>query len=405
VKINIFVKLMMSFSLILMTGFWEAGSASAANGPFVCSSNFYQVISGQLNVLDPATGTYTSIGGQQADYYNGIGYNVLDNYIYGFKTSVTDNVGAVGDLVRIASDGTMTDLGPVSGMTPASYVNGSFDLAGNLYVRAGNNSIYKVNVATVSATTITTTGNSITSGLDNVFINNKLYLLSGTTLSVVDLSNNSVTNQTVNGPSGWQNAGGSFGAGWTDNAGELFFSNNGDGTIYQITGFDTGSPTATFKVAGTVTGNNDGASCPLATQNPFQAPIANNDTYASASNSTNRQISGSVLTNDMGNGLSVTSNTNPAHGSVVVNANGTFVYTPDPDFNGNDSFNYTVTDTFGRTSTATVTLSVSPDVVPATTGPDTGFGVRFDNYDIAIGAIIGALITATLAWRIRRPAD
>jgi len=48
------------------------------------------------------------------------------------------------------------------------------------------------------------------------------------------------------------------------------------------------------------------------------------------------------------------------HGTAVVNADGTFSYTPNPHFSGTDSFTYTLTDADGDVSTATVTVNVSP---------------------------------------------
>ncbi len=62
--------------------------------------------------------------------------------------------------------------------------------------------------------------------------------------------------------------------------------------------------------------------------------------------------------------------TNPANGAVSINDNGTpndptddiVTYTPDPDYNGPDSFDYTVCNTFGDCSTATVTVDVLPIV-------------------------------------------
>jgi outer membrane protein OmpA-like peptidoglycan-associated protein len=74
-----------------------------------------------------------------------------------------------------------------------------------------------------------------------------------------------------------------------------------------------------------------------------------------------------VLGNDtgLGDGPIVVTATDPAHGTVVVNGDGTITYTPDPDYHGPDSFEYTVTDADGQTSTATVTVTVaSVDDVP-----------------------------------------
>jgi hypothetical protein len=49
----------------------------------------------------------------------------------------------------------------------------------------------------------------------------------------------------------------------------------------------------------------------------------------------------------------------PAHGSLTVGGRGVVTYTPDPDFNGNDGFSYTVQDDEGdRSNEATVSVTV-----------------------------------------------
>ncbi|WP_434623080.1 tandem-95 repeat protein [Azospirillum sp. B2RO_4] len=57
------------------------------------------------------------------------------------------------------------------------------------------------------------------------------------------------------------------------------------------------------------------------------------------------------------------------HGTLVVNADGTFTYTPDADFSGTETFSFTVTDAYGGTSTATQTIQVTPqaDAIAITT--------------------------------------
>ncbi|MEM9214573.1 MAG: cadherin-like domain-containing protein, partial [Cyanobacteria bacterium P01_F01_bin.150] len=77
-----------------------------------------------------------------------------------------------------------------------------------------------------------------------------------------------------------------------------------------------------------------------------------------------------VLTNDtdLGDGLdSVAIETNPSNGTVTLNDQGTtdptddvFEYTPNANFEGTDSFTYTITDTNGDESTATVNIVVDP---------------------------------------------
>ena len=72
----------------------------------------------------------------------------------------------------------------------------------------------------------------------------------------------------------------------------------------------------------------------------------------------------------------ITSVTNGANGSVTFLANGQITYTPNPNFNGMDSFTYTVT-SGGVTETATVTVTVTP-VNDAPAGADTVRGIIED---------------------------
>ncbi|TAK88636.1 MAG: tandem-95 repeat protein, partial [Aquabacterium sp.] len=50
----------------------------------------------------------------------------------------------------------------------------------------------------------------------------------------------------------------------------------------------------------------------------------------------------------------------PTHGTVTVNADGTWTYTPAKDYNGADSFTVTVSDGHGGTTTATVDIGINP---------------------------------------------
>ena len=58
--------------------------------------------------------------------------------------------------------------------------------------------------------------------------------------------------------------------------------------------------------------------------------------------------------------FSIVANTDPANGSVIVNTSGTFTYASNADFNGTDSFTYTVEDALGGQSTETVTITITP---------------------------------------------
>ncbi len=59
----------------------------------------------------------------------------------------------------------------------------------------------------------------------------------------------------------------------------------------------------------------------------------------------------------------------PANGDVVVNPDGSFTFTPDLDFNGEDSFTFTVSDG-ALTDTETATITINPVFDPDVPSPD-----------------------------------
>lgn len=74
-----------------------------------------------------------------------------------------------------------------------------------------------------------------------------------------------------------------------------------------------------------------------------------------------------VLDNDRdpnGDALDVISVTGAAHGDVTLNGDNTILYEPDSGYEGADSFTYTVRDPDGLTSTATVDITVTDEIVP-----------------------------------------
>ncbi len=103
---------------------------------------------------------------------------------------------------------------------------------------------------------------------------------------------------------------------------------------------------------------------------------------------------------------------NPANGIVILNTNGTYTYTPALNFNGIDSFSYTVCDTATPTlcANATVTITVNPindapvalnDTATATTVGQVNGNVSLNdvdvdgdtlNYTILINANLGTLV-------------
>ena len=113
-------------------------------------------------------------------------------------------------------------------------------------------------------------------------------------------------------------------------------------------------------------------------------PAANPDSYNSLED---HIVTGNVLSNDTdpdGNTLTVIDAdgnaangispvTGPAHGTLLLNADGTFKYYPDNNYNGTDSFTYRVSDGNGGTAEATATITIAPvnDAPHVTVNTDT----------------------------------
>ena len=71
-----------------------------------------------------------------------------------------------------------------------------------------------------------------------------------------------------------------------------------------------------------------------------------------------------VLSNDTSPGglpLTAIKLTNPANGLVTLNANGSFVYTPNGGFSGTDSFTYKANNGSVDSNPATVAITISAD--------------------------------------------
>ena len=88
------------------------------------------------------------------------------------------------------------------------------------------------------------------------------------------------------------------------------------------------------------------------------APMAMDDTNSTIEGTA---IKISVLANDTDlnkDTLSITSFTQAAKGQVVDNKDGTFTYTPNSAFTGNDFFNYSITDSYDGIGTGKVNLNV-----------------------------------------------
>jgi len=92
-------------------------------------------------------------------------------------------------------------------------------------------------------------------------------------------------------------------------------------------------------------------------------PVANNDSYSINEDAPLSIAAPGVLGNDTDaehNPLTAVLLTGPAHGTLTLNANGSFTYTPAANYNGSDSFTYKANDgTVNSNTGATVSITVN----------------------------------------------
>jgi Big-like domain-containing protein len=128
----------------------------------------------------------------------------------------------------------------------------------------------------------------------------------------------------------------------------------------------TGSHMLIFAAAGytSVTSNSIEVQPPVTTGN--QPPSAVSDDYNTIEgfdHTLRVSAPGGVLQNDRdpeGGPLTASHASDPPHGKVTLEHDGSFSYTPDHDYFGDDRFTYSASDEAGNSSTATVTIHVAP---------------------------------------------
>jgi len=117
-----------------------------------------------------------------------------------------------------------------------------------------------------------------------------------------------------------------------------------------------------------------------------QPPVANPDSATTAQNTAVTLEASTLLANDTdanGDSLSLTGVSNPVNGSVTF-SNSNVIFTPSTNFTGNASFDYSISDGFGGTSSANVSVAVGGtqtggrgnDTLTGTAGNDSLNGLR-----------------------------
>ncbi|MCY2984883.1 MAG: Ig-like domain-containing protein [Planctomycetota bacterium] len=124
--------------------------------------------------------------------------------------------------------------------------------------------------------------------------------------------------------------------------------------------------------------NDNGTFARLYFQN--SAPFADNDSYLASEDTPLNIVTPGILRNDSdpnGDALQAILSAKPQFGTVSLQPDGAFVYAPNANYTGNDSFTYVASDGFLQSSLATVFIAVTA-INDAPVAVDDNYSVRFD---------------------------
>ncbi|SFC01853.1 DUF6923 family protein [Spirosoma endophyticum] len=363
-----------TFSCASASSYLFAGNTDANGTSLDSDTRVFQV-----NVL---TGVSTLAGGPLLTSgntsVNAIGYNVKDNYIWGYRRGTNQ-------LVRIASDFTVTTYSITGLPNDVPFNAGDIDANGVLYLYRGAFSnpgagatLKRIDLNPASA--------------------NYLKLLSDITLSpvdanrlIIDYAFNPVDGQlygidavdnhlnrinpstglvTDLGYTGITDTGKGFGAVFVDNAGTIYASLNTTGRLYKIPNVSTGNATATFLNNGPITNDNDGARCPNAA-----IPIVtlSGSVLNDANGLTDNTVNGTPVSTLSGNTLYANLVSNGQVLATTPLTNGTYSFTG---VSVNSSYTVVVSNSVSAIGSAPPSTTLTGGVVH--TGGNIGTGAGSD---------------------------
>jgi large repetitive protein len=256
--------------------------------------------------------------------------------------------------------------GPAHGTVQLNSATGAYTYTPNANFNGSDSFTFQVSDGTLSSSvaTVTITVNPVNdvpvAGNDSYVVNEDGTLSingPGVLANDSDVDGDALSAVLVNGPAHGAltlNADGSFTYTPQGNY------NGPDSFTYKASDGSLQSGTATVTI--TVNAVND-------------APVAAGDSYALDEDTTLTVNASGVLSNDSdvdGDPLSAILVTGPSHGSLALNADGSFTYTPTANYNGPDSFTYKASDGSLQSAVVTVAITVRPVQDPpiANAGPD-----------------------------------
>ncbi|OBX25050.1 DUF6923 family protein [Gelidibacter algens] len=365
----------------------SAPKSGNLRAPYNCESGLVYILTNDgssngnvtgLYTYNLATNTQTLIknplipSSSSSQFINAIGYNILDNYLYGI-------LQGTNQVVKMDDAGTLEFLTITGDFKLGSYAAGDIDKNGVLFVY-GENKFISINLnPSASNYLVANTLLSYSTTVNDIAfspIDDNVYMMTSNSsrrLLRYNVTSNTVTD--LGAISGLASEGSnSFGTAFMDSMGNMFVSNNASGNIYKIASPHTGGLTAT--AFNSLTGTpGDGARCP----NQAVAPNAVKD---QACLSNGQTITIDLLQNDgagtypinLASVQLIDPSTNAASSTVTVSGQGTFTvngsgiltFTPAASFT-EASIKYSIADTTGLISNQ-ATISVSTNTTAAPTG-------------------------------------
>lgn len=325
-------------------------TANTAHNEFVNGTTYTDSLTVTSADGTASTITVKILGTNDAPTASDVSLSVLeDNVLNGFLPIATD---AEGVAVTYSLGVTATH----GNVTVGS--NGAFSYTPNIYYNGADSFTYTINdgdgginTYTVSINVISVNNNPTASDASINTIEDTFY--SGTLPTATDVENDSITYSL--------NTGGLHGTVHVNANGDFTYApsanyNGADSFTYTVTDSLGGANTYTISVA--VVAVND-------------APFAIADSVTSLEDNT---IAGNVLTNDSdveNSALTAILVSGPANGTLSLNTNGSYIYTPNANWNGTDTFTYKANDGSADSNIASVSITVTPQNDSPTTSPVT----------------------------------
>ncbi len=210
-------------------------------------------------------------------------------------------------------------------------------------------------------------GRQLVMGVAVVFLGGCEFLFPFTsTVEPVDSTSSSSSSGGGSSLGGSSSGGGSSGV--------MTSSSAGSSTMVSSVGMSSSVGVSSSRASSSVgSTSNPGSSSTSGVMSSSMAPMPPTgvtDTYLSPEDVVlTKNAAEGVLANDIGVGtITATVGTMPTHGALVFNANGSFTYTPDANYNGPDSFTYTpaIGGLVGGTTTVNIGISAVNDPPVAT---------------------------------------